>query len=109
MTSPTRLRELCGRPQATATDEAIQGAATPIVSNLNARARSGETYRVLFGAASPQGVNPATLGQGQKTTGKVDFDVTGEAPDAVVYSAGGQDLLGWVQAAPAPRSQGTSQ
>jgi uncharacterized protein DUF1942 len=94
--------------EATATDEAIQGAVTPIVSNLNARARSGATYRVLFGVATPQGVNPATLGQGQKTTGKVYFDVTGDAPDAVVYSAGGQDLLAWVQA-PAPRSQGTSQ
>ena len=37
--------------EATATDEAIQGGATPIVSNFNARARNGETYRVLFGAA----------------------------------------------------------
>jgi hypothetical protein len=88
--------------EATATDEALQGSATPIVSNLNARARSGETYRVLFGVATPQGVNPATLAQGQKTTGKVYFDVTGDAPDAVVYSAGGQDLLAWAQAAPAP-------
>jgi len=93
--------------EATATDEAIQGAATPIVSNLNARARSGQTYRVLFGVASPQGVNPATLGQGEKTTGKVYFDVTGDSPDAVVYSAGGEDLLAWVQAAPAPRQSGT--
>nr|WP_225952259.1 MPT63 family protein [Mycobacterium sp. OAS707] len=93
--------------EATATDEAIQGAATPIVSNLNARARSGQTYRVLFGVATPQGVNPATLGQGEKTTGKVYFDVTGDSPDAVVYSAGGQDLLAWVQAPPAPRQTGT--
>jgi hypothetical protein len=44
--------------EATATDEAIQGSATPIVSNLNARARSGRTYRVLFEVATPQGVNP---------------------------------------------------
>jgi hypothetical protein len=95
--------------EATATDEAIQGSATPIVSNLNARARSGETYRVLFGVATPQGVNPATIGQGEKTTGKVYFDVTGDAPDAVVYSAGGQDLLAWAQAAPAPRSQNRTQ
>jgi hypothetical protein len=93
--------------EATATDEAIQGGATPIVSNLNARARSGQTYRVLFGVATPQGVNPATLGQGEKTTGKVYFDVTGDSPDAVVYNAGGQDLLAWVQAAPAPRQTGT--
>ena len=94
--------------EATATDEALQGSATPIVSNLNARARSGETYRVLFGVATPQGVNPATLPQGEKTTGKVYFDVTGDAPDAVVYSAGGQDLLAWAQAAaPTPRQGGT--
>jgi hypothetical protein len=90
---------------ATATDEAIHGGATPIVSNLNARARSGETYRVLFGAATPQGVNPATLGQGEKTSGKVYFDVTGVAPDSVVYNAGGQDQLVWVSA---PASQGGS-
>jgi hypothetical protein len=93
--------------EATATDEAIQGAATPIVSNLNARTKSGQTYRVLFGAATPQGVNPATLGQGEKTTGKVYFDVTGDSPDAVVYSAGDQDLLAWVQAAPAPQQAAT--
>jgi len=93
--------------EATATDEAIQGSATPIVSNLNARARSGQTYRVLFGVATPQGVNPATIAQGQKTTGKVYFDVTGEAPESVVYSTGDQDLLAWVQSAPAPRQGGT--
>jgi len=95
--------------EATATDEAIQGSATPIVSNLNARARSGQTYRVLFGVATPQGVNPATLAPGQKTTGKVYFDVTGDAPDAVVYSTSDQDLLAWVQAAPAPARQGGTQ
>lgn len=53
--------------EATATDTAIAGTATPIVSNLNARARNGDTYRVLFGAATPQGVNPATLVQGQQS------------------------------------------
>jgi hypothetical protein len=95
--------------EATATDEAIEGSATPIVSNLNARARSGETYRVLFGVATPQGVNPATLAQGQKTTGKVYFDVTGDSPDAVVYSAGNEDLLAWAQPVTTPQRQGGSQ
>jgi hypothetical protein len=93
--------------EATATDEAIQGAATPIVSNLNARAESGQTYRALFGVATPQGVNPATLGQGQETTGKVYFDVTGGKPESVVYNAGGQDLLVWVQPPPSPPRTGT--
>ncbi|MGE0216297.1 DUF1942 domain-containing protein, partial [Mycolicibacterium sp.] len=50
--------------EATATDEAVAGAVTPIISNLNARAANGDTYRVLFGVATPQGVNPSTLAQG---------------------------------------------
>lgn len=93
--------------EATATDHAVRGTVTPIVSNLNARARSGQTYRVLFGVATPQGVNPSTLPQGQRTTGKV-FDVTGDAPDSVLYNAGGPDLVVWVQPPPAPpRSSST--
>lgn len=88
--------------EATATDNAIAGRVTPIVSNFNARARNGETYRVLFGAATPQGVNPSTLAQGQKTTGKLYFDVTGAQPDSVVYNAAGTDLLLWVTPLPAP-------
>ena len=88
--------------EATATDEAISGNVIPIVANLNARAESGQTYRVLFGVATPQGVNPATLAQGESTTGKVYFDVTGDAPDSVVYNAGGTDMLVWVEAPPAP-------
>lgn len=90
--------------EATATDTAIAGAVTPIVSNFNARARNGDTYRVLFGAATPQGVNPATLAQGQRTTGKLYFDVTGAEPDSVLYNAGGPDLLLWLTPPPAPRS-----
>jgi hypothetical protein len=93
--------------EATATDQAIAGSSTPIVSNLNARASDGRTYRVLFGVATPQGVNPATLGQGQKTSGKVYFDVVGESPDSVVYSTSGQDRLVWVQPPPQlPTSNG---
>ncbi|MGD9622185.1 MAG: MPT63 family protein [Mycolicibacterium sp.] len=90
--------------EATATDEAIRGSVQPVVSNLNARARSGQTYRVLFGAATPQGVNPAVLAQGQKTTGKIYFDVVGgDSPDSVFYSAaGGPDLAVWVAPPPAP-------
>jgi hypothetical protein len=54
---------------------------------------------------STQGLNPATLAQGQKTTGKVYFDVTGDQPSAVVYVAAGQELASWVPSpAPQPRS-----
>ena len=93
--------------EATATDQAVQGSAIPIVSNLNARAQSGQTYRALFGAATAQGVNPATLAPGQETTGKVYFDVTGDTPDSVVYIAGGQDLLLWVPPPPSVPRSGT--
>jgi hypothetical protein len=92
--------------EATASDTAIQGTVIPVVSNLNARARDGETYPVLFAVATPQGVNPATLGQGQTTSGKVYFDVTGAAPDSVTYSAGGNDLIVWVQPPPATAATG---
>lgn len=88
--------------EATATDEAIAGYVTPVVSNLNARAANGDTYRVLFGVATEQGVNPSTLAQGEKTTGKIYFDVTGEEPDSVFYSDGGPDALLWLEAPPAP-------
>lgn len=86
--------------EATATDEAVAGAAMPIVSNFNARAENGETYRVLWQVATPRGVNPSTLNQGQQTTGKLYFDVTGAQPDSVVYNDGDRDLLLWVQPAP---------
>ncbi|PQE00955.1 phosphopeptide-binding protein [Mycobacterium sp. EPG1] len=90
--------------EATASDEAVSGDVTPIISNLNARAKNGDTYRVLFGVATEQGVNPATLPQGQKTSGKIYFDVTGEAPDSVFYSSGVEEELLWVQPPPAPPS-----
>lgn len=78
------------------------------MSNLNARAANGENYQVLYGVATPQGVNPATLAQGQKTTGKVYFDVTGAAPITVVYNAGGVGMLVWAGSpTPAPSQGGT--
>ncbi|MGH3723259.1 MAG: MPT63 family protein [Mycobacterium sp.] len=98
--------------EATATDEAIQGSIIPIVANFNATAKDGETYRVLYGVATPEGVNPGTLSQGEKTTGKIYFDVTGAAPETVTYTSGDEDLLTWKPApaaAPAPRSGGSSQ
>lgn len=74
--------------EATATDKALHGTVTPIVSNFNARAANGETYRVLFGVPTPQGVNPATLSEGGSTTGKLYWDVTGAPPDSVFYAEG---------------------
>ena len=93
--------------EATATDVAVVGTVTPVVSNFNARAADGATYRVLFGAATPLGVNPATLAQGQHTTGKLYFDVTGTAPpESVVYNSMGTDRAVWVAPPPPPATSG---
>ena len=43
------------------------------------------------------GLKPSTLAKGQKTSGKLHFDVTGENPDGVVYNNLVQDLLIWVR------------
>ncbi|MGE2688270.1 MPT63 family protein [Mycolicibacterium pulveris] len=94
--------------EVTANDQAIQGTVIPIVSNLNARASDGQTYRALFGVATPQGVNPAALPQGEQTTGKVYFDVTGAEPNSIVYNAAGQDLIVWVKAPESTSSGATS-
>jgi hypothetical protein len=94
--------------EATATNEALSGTVLPIISNLNARSASGETYRVLFQIATPQGVKPGALTQGEKTSGKIYFDVTGEAPNSVVYNDGAEDLIVWVQPAPEPETAATS-
>lgn len=81
--------------EADATVTAVQGSVTPIISDFNARAADGQNYRVLFGIATADGVNPSTIQQGESTEGELFFDVTGAVPDSVVYNAGGRDLLIW--------------
>jgi hypothetical protein len=83
--------------EARATDEAIQASVTAIISDMNARGPHGQTYRVIFNVPLANGLNPSTLAQGQKTSGKLYFDVTGEDPDGVVYNNLVQDLLIWVK------------
>ena len=83
--------------EASATDEAIRGNVTPIISNMNARAPGGETYRAIFNVPLANGLNPSTMAQGQKVSGKLYFDVTGENPDGVVYNNLVQDLLIWIR------------
>lgn len=89
--------------EAAATDEALQGSVIPIVANFSARSAGGQDYPALFSVPTPHGVSPGILGQGEKTSGKVYFDVTGDAPNSVVYQNGGQELLRWEQAAPRPQ------
>jgi hypothetical protein len=81
--------------EATATVKAIQGTVTPQIPNFNAVAPNVATYRVLWQAATPQGIGGATIPQGQQSTGKIYFDVTGAAPTTVTLNNGMQDLMVW--------------
>jgi hypothetical protein len=81
--------------QATATVKAVRGSVTPLIPALNARADNGQNYQVLWQAFTPVGISGATIAQGGKSSGKIYFDVTGQAPARVAYNNGVQDLLIW--------------
>jgi Domain of unknown function (DUF1942) len=81
--------------EATVSVTALSGTVTPVIPNFNASTEDGANYRVLWQLASPHGISPATLTQGQTSTGKVYFDVTGADPMAVTYNGGGSAPLMW--------------
>lgn len=81
--------------EATASVHAVSGTVTPVIPNLAAVSGSEEHYRTLWQLASPAGLSGATLAEGQSSTGKVYFDVTGGAPAMVVYQNGAMPELMW--------------
>lgn len=81
--------------EATAKVRAAKGSVTPIIPDFNARAADGASYPVLWQAATPAGISGATIQQGDASSGKLYFDVTGPAPSQVVYNNGVEDLLVW--------------
>lgn len=86
--------------EATATVHAVAGTVTPVIPNLAAASGSEEHYPVLWQLASPAGLSGATIAEGQSATGKVYFDVTGEAPAMVIYQGGGaMPTLMWCEEA----------
>lgn len=58
--------------EATATVTATSGTSTPVIPNFTATSDGG-SYPVLWQVASPRGISPATLAQGQTATGKIYF------------------------------------
>ncbi len=78
------------------TVEAVQGWANPVIPFFNARAESGQNYRVLANVWTPPGVSGAAVPQGSQSSGKIYFDVVGDVPNSVVYNDGVQDLMVWV-------------
>ena len=91
--------------EATATNTSVQGGNVPFVPGFAARG-GADNYPVLWGVASPQGVNPSGLAPGQSSTGKLYFDVTGASPDRVAFSGDGRDLAVWVTPPPPAASGG---
>ncbi|GFG76479.1 MPT63 family protein [Mycobacterium botniense] len=81
--------------QADVTARSDGGTVTPLISDFNARAANGQTYRVIDTVPAPDGISPAPLVQGEQSSGKIYFDVTGAPPDGVVYNDGVQDVLIW--------------
>jgi hypothetical protein len=81
--------------EATATVKAVRGTVTPIIPNLNARTDHGRNYQALWEAFTGAGISGATLAQGGRSTGKIYFDATGDAPTRVMYNNGVEDLLIW--------------
>ena len=81
--------------EATATVKAIQGGVTPAIPQLNAFADDGTNYQVLWQANTPNSISEATIAQGQESTGKIYFAVTGAPPTAVALNNGMEDLLIW--------------
>lgn len=71
------------------------GTVTPLISDFNARAADGTTYRVIDTVPVPNGVPPEPLNQGQQANGEIYFDVTGPPPNGVVYNDGVEDVLIW--------------
>jgi hypothetical protein len=78
--------------EATVMAHAIAGTVVPTVSFFNARAESGQNYRVLESVSGIGG----PIAQGASSTGKIYFDVVGDTPNSVVFNDGNEDILGWI-------------
>ena len=81
--------------EATATVKAIRGSVTPQIPNFNAVAPNQAAYRVLWQAATQNGISGATIAQGEQSTGKMYFDVTGPPPTTITLNNGMEDLMVW--------------
>ena len=86
--------------EATATVAPVNGG-NPLVPGFSARV-GADSYPVLWPVPTALGVNPSGLAPGQTATGKLYFDVVGQAPTSVTYTLDGQDTAIWVQPPPPP-------
>lgn len=90
--------------QADITARSDGGVVTPMVRDFSARGPNGQIYQPIDNAAVPNGLNPASIPQGSESSGTLYFDVTGAAPNGVVYNDGLQDILIWTSNVPGAAS-----
>jgi hypothetical protein len=81
--------------EATMTIDAFGRVANPEIQMFNARAENRAMYRLLTAAGIGGPVPP-----GGSATGKLYFEVVGEAPNSVVYNDGTRDIIAWVPGSP---------
>jgi hypothetical protein len=86
--------------QADITARSDGGVVTPMVRDVSARGPNGQMYQLIDNSAAPNGLNPAPIPQGSESRGTLYFDVTGAAPNGVVYNDGLQDILIWTSNVP---------
>ncbi len=79
--------------EATVTAELDHGG-VPVVSGFSAGSDQGG-YPVLWGVPSALGIPPTPLPPGGTATGKIYFDVTGDAPTRVSYAVDGIEPVVW--------------
>ena len=65
-------------------------------------------WRIGYAGGPEHLIKAMDFVQGQQTSGKIYFDVTGSTPDSVVYATNATDLIVWVTPPPAPSLTPTS-
>jgi hypothetical protein len=104
---PESLNDVYGNPMITYTVQGLKRSSDPVFHNgrlyeATVNVDGGIPIAALFNARAESGQNYRVIGGG--LPGKLYFDVVGDTPNSVVYNDGVQDLLVWVS--PKPISSG---
>jgi len=96
---PESLKDVYGNPMITYTVQGLRPSSDAVFHNgrlyeANVTNDGGVPIAALFNARAESGQNYRIIGGG--IPGKVYFDVVGDTPNSVVYNDGSQDLLVWV-------------
>ena len=96
---PESLKDVYGNPMITYTVQGLRPSSDAVFHNgrlyeANVTNDGGVPIAALFNARAESGQNYRIIGGG--IPGKIYFDVVGDTPNSVVYNDGVQDLMVWV-------------